>query len=158
LPAWGDAVARSETRESLEALTRAQLLAQSLAEATGDRLDLEAVQVLGDLSGRNPALLPRAAVGPGAYGRRQSAFDRGDVGPALALYAKAETELTAARSPFAKWAAYNVLLCRYYKGDVSGPHGASRAMLAAVAGRPYPILEAQLEWMLGLADVVRSNV
>jgi tetratricopeptide (TPR) repeat protein len=139
LAAWADAVGT----EAAEArLATAKRVAETLADS-GERLYVDAIGVIESRHDASKTL----AEGHKAYA--QGLLVRGDCSEAMPEFERALERLSAERSPMAKAARYQQLVCIYRSHPPEAE--ASLAELASeLKSLPYPTLLANTEAMLGL--------
>jgi hypothetical protein len=147
LPAWGRAVLGQQAEEAERLYLQASSIALMLADAKGDRMDLDATLAIARARASVAAVatLRNLAAGHVMMKEGLTYFQHNDYDRAAALFEQAERALEVAGSPFAEWAMLQRARCDYqqarYKNVLETltplAEDAQRRGHAAVAGRSF---------------------
>ncbi len=157
LPAWAEGRRDGRRDAAGEALTAALTLAEAIERASGDRLGVETVRGIEEVSPAGEASR-RLAEGVLQYRRALVLHDAGDLEKAAGGFRAAVEALDRARSPLRWTAALYLAICDYYGGRGSGARRDVDLLGERIAGRPYPALLARVRWMQGLLRAVGGDL
>jgi tetratricopeptide (TPR) repeat protein len=142
---------------ALRSLRVAREIGSSIASMSGDSLLLDSVDrvyraLSSGLYSRDVKLLLQ---GHASYGRALDLLNAGHFDAAEKQFTRALKNLTAAKSPFAAWALWQISACKYNMQD----YRAARDTLQGVIGIKdyYPSLRGRTQWLLGLLSIVNGN-
>lgn len=143
---WAALVLSGQPQEAATLLASLRVVAQALAQASGDRLLLDSIEAI------RGADAHRVARGLRAVNTGLNAL-YADWRPADAAdsFEQARRELTAARSPFRFWAEFYLGLTDYYLDNYERAETGLATLARELPAGRYPALEGRIAWIRGLA-------
>jgi CHAT domain-containing protein len=156
LPQWARLAEMKDARTT-PLLASMRELADILLQAEKDRLPIEAVEAIerADNAASPGAQLQALAAGHRQYSEGQSALQAGDIRKAAGLFAASRVAFSRGRSPFVRWAEFQLGVCVYQEADYLGARARLSPLLNA---EPYPNLHARALWILGLSEIVQNDL
>ncbi|HEV7485120.1 MAG TPA: CHAT domain-containing protein, partial [Thermoanaerobaculia bacterium] len=153
---WGRLTLSGRANQAASVLARTQVSAAALADAGGDPMSRDVVEILNAAS---PSTRRLAALGFERYGEGLAKYRRGEASRAISAFRMAKSAFDRIHCPTAALASVRLASCDYYSNDyetvdvdVTNIRGTYIGLLTK-----YPALAGQVDWLAGLESLARGR-
>lgn len=154
---WAAAEDKRREQEAKQKLAIAKSIADALVVTGGDRMAADVTSSIATMSTLDSIKLRRMADGFVAYFEGLDLVKRGMFLQALARFETAQRLLAEQGNPFAYWAVYRMVRCRYQLADYRQARYQLAALTQDPGSAPYEALRGRSLLLTGLIDGIEGR-